>query len=277
MTQIPVFVISMKGSEKRFAAVEAGLARFGLEPTRIGAINGRRKAGLIKRKLGRQFHCERHGRPMTDGEIGCLASHIKVLRRIVREKLPAAIVLEDDVEFRSGFGQFVHEDAARVLQVADIVKIEGGLFPHVSIDGITLLRTKSCRAVVPLKPSLCSAAYAVTLRGAQTLVELAERIDEPFDFILNGYHRYRARYCELRPLLSRQAIGTSVIGGDGRDKAPLSDLAESSPVSKARKVIFRLVNAGSGLAFALRLALRERGRPSVRFNPRSTVQRPAER
>ena len=37
------------------------------------------------------------------GQLGCLCSHVALWRKVVNEKLPHAVVLEDDVEIADGF------------------------------------------------------------------------------------------------------------------------------------------------------------------------------
>src|SRR6478736_2588014 len=106
MVDIPIFVISLKGSDDRYAAVERGLSVFGLTPLRVAAINGKRKAGLLKRVLQRNFYCKKHARAMTGGEIGCLASHMKILRKVLNENISKAVILEDDIVFSDKFGDF---------------------------------------------------------------------------------------------------------------------------------------------------------------------------
>jgi len=247
MTGIPILVLSLDDGLARFENVRRELSRFGLEPTRVRGLDGRRKASLLKRSCGREFYCEKRERPMTAGEIGCFASHLKALRQIVKSGTRKAIILEDDAVFSDDFGAFYRSDLPKMLDAVDIIKLEGVLYPHSSRDGLTVFRGASCRAIVPLRPSLCSGAYAVTLRGAKSLADVASRISEPFDFILNGYERYRAGYCEVRPFLVRQSGVDSVIGDDGRNAIGHQRVAvkvNESAAQMARKVVGRLANAG---------------------------------
>lgn len=271
MVDIPIFVISLKGSDDRFAAVERGLSVFGLTPFRVAAINGKRKAGLLKRMLRRNFYYKKHARAMTGGEIGCLASHMKILRKILKDDIAKSVILEDDVVFSDKFGDFYCIELSQFLDVADIVKIEGGTFSHTSRDGLSIMQGANCRAIVPLRPSLCSAGYAVTRKGAAALLKVAERVDEPFDFVLNSYERYRARYCELRPLLAWQSLSSSTIGEVGRGESGQPAKAGVSYAVQMRKAIGRFANAGSLLLSATRHSLRTKARLAV-GNSSDTVQ-----
>lgn len=247
MTDIPILVISLSDSEARFQRVAQELSRFGLTPIRIRALDGRRKASLLKAIFRRDFYCEKLKRPMTPGEIGCFASHVKALRYVARTGAPRAIILEDDAVFDDAFGAFYRSDLPRMLDAADVIKLEGTLYPHSSRDGLTVRRGANCRAIVPLRPSLCSAAYAVTAHGAASVAAVTLDYCEPFDFILNGYERYWAKYCEVRPFMVNQSGASSIIADHGRNSVgPMTRQHQPlrSTVAYGRKVIRRVASAG---------------------------------
>ncbi|MBX9682985.1 MAG: glycosyltransferase family 25 protein [Hyphomicrobium sp.] len=246
LQEMPIFVISLKHSAERFDVLENGLLQHGLTPIRVNAINGKIKASLLKRLCHRNYYCDYLNRPLTPGEIGCFASHLKILRRIVKTNTPRAIILEDDAAFAAEFGMFCKTDLPRLLDVVDIVKLEGMFFAHTSRDGLTIFDGATCRAIIPLKPTLASAGYAVTLRGAKSLLSVMVKASDPFDFILFRYERYWARYCEIRPFLVMQSGVNSVIESDGRS-APNSQPNNvnfiRSKARKAEKFVKRLASA----------------------------------
>ncbi len=247
MTDIPILVISLSDSEARFQRVAQELSRFELAPIRIRALDGRRKASLLKARFRRDFYCEKLKRPMTPGEIGCFASHVKALRYVVRTGAPRAIILEDDAVFDDAFGAFYWSDLPRMLEAADVIKLEGTLYPHSSRNGLTVRRGTHCRAIVPLRPSSCSAAYAVTAHGAESVAAVTLDYTEPFDFILNGYERYWAKYCEVRPFMVNQSGVSSIIADDGRNSdEPAAGQRHpfQEPVTYGRKVVRRVASAG---------------------------------
>jgi glycosyl transferase family 25 len=254
MADIPILVLSLDGDLARFENVRRELSRFGLEPQRVRALDGRRKSSLLKRSTHRDFYCDKFKRQMTGGEIGCFASHLKALRRIVKSCTSRAIILEDDALFSDDFGAFYRSDLPRMLDAIDIIKLEGIPYPHSSRE-LTVVRGASCRAIVPLRPSLCSGAYAITLRGAKSLEAVANRISEPFDFVLNGYERYRAGYCEVRPFQVKQSGVPSVIGV-GRN---MPDEPEQANLGqRAHKAVGRLTSAGRTWFFARFLSFSSR-------------------
>ncbi len=243
---IPIYVISLKHSTARFDAVQDGLAQHGLTAIRVNAIDGKSKASLLKRKCGRNYYCDYLHRPLNSGEIGCFSSHLKILRQIVETATPKSIILEDDATFAAEFGAFCKTDLPRLLDAVDIVKLEGAFFAHTSRDGLTIFDGPTCRAIIPLRPTQNSAGYAVTLRGAKSLLSVMAEASDPFDFILIRYERYRAGYCEIRPFLVIQSGVDSLIENDGRcapSHHPDDVTFLVSKARKAEKVVTRLTNA----------------------------------
>lgn len=96
-----IFVINMAKDEGRREAMRKRAAEAGLDLEFFEAVNGRNlpsdQMALYDSKKRRQFF----GRDLTLGEIGCLLSHRALYEKMVRENIPIAIVLEDDVIFEA--------------------------------------------------------------------------------------------------------------------------------------------------------------------------------
>lgn len=93
-----VFVINLAKNTERMASMDAQLKGLGLEYERIEAVYGK---ALSKEERKTQFAAFRSycaaGRRLNDGEIGCSLSHCSIYRKMVAEKIPYALILEDDV------------------------------------------------------------------------------------------------------------------------------------------------------------------------------------
>lgn len=89
-----VFVINLKRSQGRLENIEGQLSALGIKfqiSEGVDAMNfSRDEEALYKEGL-------REGRKLSPGHFGSSWAHIKVYERIVREKIPKALVLEDDV------------------------------------------------------------------------------------------------------------------------------------------------------------------------------------
>jgi glycosyl transferase family 25 len=142
-------------------------------------------------------------RPLTPGEIGCALSHIGVWKRVHRRGL-AAVVLEDDAELFNSFKSFYFRELSLFLQRCDIVKFEGLFFPRTSLSGPMLFKAQSTRLIIPFQPTMGSAGYALTRRGAEVLLRCTTHITMPIDFLLRDYPGHGAVYGETRPMLAKQ-------------------------------------------------------------------------
>ncbi len=168
---------------------------------------------LIRRVIRREFHFAPANRPMKAGEIGCYLSHIAALKRIVRQNLPMAVIFEDDAEFSERFQNFYRRDLPHFLMKTDIVKFEGIHYAHTSKSSISLVKGETAQLVVPLKPALGSAAYAVTRKGAMELIRALSVADRPLDHKLVYYDRHGIDFAETQPFLvsHRKAPGQATV------------------------------------------------------------------
>lgn len=212
--RIACFVINLQRDRARLEQVARGLATVGIAFDRHAAVNGKRHGALIRRLIRQDFYSHAKQRPLTDGEIGCTLSHLSVYRRMLRNGVEKALILEDDAVFEPEFAAFFANHLDALLDRFDIVKVEGIFFDHVSADGTTLASAGGTRVVLPLRPTLGTAAYALTRRGAQRLLKAFSRLDDPLDIKLAQYERHRTRFAELRPMLVRQADVTSILDAD---------------------------------------------------------------
>lgn len=91
--KVPILYINRVSDLHRRTAVERSLAEAGLSGERITAIEG----GNVPPSLASVYFPGVPGTSrLTPGEVGCYASHLLALQHIVDEKLPYALVLEDD-------------------------------------------------------------------------------------------------------------------------------------------------------------------------------------
>lgn len=116
------------------------------------------------------------------GEIGCLMSHLAVLRRIAEGDEPWAVVLEDDVHISPDLARFVGDDSW-IPADCDVVRLETNLRsirrtgPVVgTAHGRTLRRLTSWQSG--------SGGYVVSRAAAARLLAVADRLVQPSDKML---------------------------------------------------------------------------------------------
>lgn len=162
-----IFVINLASSSDRLSFVDNQLKGMGLDYERIDAVDGR----LLTRKEVMtnvaRVHCYcANKRCLTPGEIGCSLSHIKAYRKIIKDNLPYACVLEDDVVI----------DSSRFRKVIEY--IEGCLNKEADCPKVFLMsnfagmrRDKDSIEVECNPPNVwCADGYVLTRSAAQLVV-----------------------------------------------------------------------------------------------------------
>lgn len=97
MDVIPAFVVNMDRSPDRLAAVSAQLRAAGVPFERFPAVDGK----WVDRSSPDITWWARHF--ATDAMLGCALSHVYLWRKVRDAGLPAAIIMEDDVQLAPDF------------------------------------------------------------------------------------------------------------------------------------------------------------------------------
>lgn len=94
---IPVFVINLDRSTDRLALVDAQLRQAGVPFTRFPAVDGSRvdRDSPDVARWARRF--------ATDSMLGCALSHVYLWRHVQAAGVPAALIMEDDVQLAPDF------------------------------------------------------------------------------------------------------------------------------------------------------------------------------
>jgi glycosyl transferase, family 25 len=249
---IPAFVINLDRDVARWQDISSALTRLGVPYERIPAIDAKKRMTLIRRVIRSEFHFAPANRPMKAGEIGCYLSHIAALKRIVRQNLPMAVIFEDDAAFGERFQNFYRRDLPHFLTNTDIVKFEGIHYAHTSKSSISLVKGETAQLVVPLKPALGSAAYAVTRKGAMELIRALSVADRPLDHKLVYYDRHGIDFAETQPFLVTQAAYESSIELRSLDAPPLQ------PAERFRQGLASIGRGAKRIAYVAKLLVKRR-------------------
>jgi glycosyl transferase family 25 len=168
---IPVYVINLARSPERRAFMAEGLARAGVAPEFVAAVDGRA--------------CRPDRAPpaaLSRAETALILSHRKAWRRLLASAAEYAVVLEDDAHVGEGFAELLDADWSGLS--FDAVKLES-LFGRVwiarrgrPVAGRTLRRLGA--------EHLASAGYLVSRAGARKFLSLTRPLAEPVDQTLFG-------------------------------------------------------------------------------------------
>lgn len=93
-----IFVISRQQDVARRASLVQDLEKRGLPYELIPAVDGRALDDEAKRRIADYPKMRRVLRELSDGEVGCAASHNVVYRKMIAEGIDEACILEDDAK-----------------------------------------------------------------------------------------------------------------------------------------------------------------------------------
>ncbi|MDZ5459072.1 glycosyltransferase family 25 protein [Azohydromonas lata] len=215
---MPVYVINMPSAAQRRRRMQAALQAVGLQAEWVQAVVGREldaqtlDALYAPRLNRRQFY-----RPLTPGEIGCYASHLKVWQLMVQRGQPCALVLEDDVALEPALPAVLQALALRADW--DMVKLVGrdNEAPAQRLPlagGAELVRYRRV-------PSL-TGAYAISLEGARKLTQRLPPFGRPVDVDLRHHWEFGLRMFGALPYPARLNEDSLVSTIDGRNAPGLS-------------------------------------------------------
>lgn len=234
MQHTPIFVISLARASERRADISRRLQADGLQYEIVNAVDGRKinRADYADRleqydsQKGSSFRCanhkNRHNAPLNNGEIGCYLSHYNLWRRIADEKIPAAVILEDDAVWNSDFAAVVAEAAACDWEW-DLIQLCGSK------------KKRICRVLQPLNRHFnlvqygnkCgeAAAYLISLPAAKKLIKHCYLMHHAVDMVWQDYWNWNGRMYAVRPYPVFQQGGYSTIADGmpypGRQKAKI--------------------------------------------------------
>lgn len=234
----PILVINLRWETERWQKIESSLRRCGLSCIRVNAVDSRRRMRLVRARIERSFYCESEHRSLTPGEICCALSHIAALKRVVRGHMPCAIIMEDDAVIGDGFERFVAEDLQGFFSKCDIVKLEGfDIGSRGPKRGLVVTHGACASLLVPFRPTMGAAAYAVTRAGAIRLLRRFAALSDTLDHMLVYYEWHGIRYGEVRPVLVWQDTVASSLAAE-RDRAKSGRCAARSPRALWNRIVY---------------------------------------
>ncbi|MGE4314153.1 MAG: glycosyltransferase family 25 protein [Pseudobdellovibrionaceae bacterium] len=254
-----IFVINRKKDADRRVKMEEQARKLGLELTFIEAVDG---YALDDAEISAVYEASKrlriYGRAMTRGEIGCYLSHRKTYEMMVAQKLPRALILEDDVVLEDNLpdcldmiaGCSVQWDVLRFLYRKKIEK-RGYRKVYPFQDGTHAL------VRLPNAPG-GTYAYMVTLQAAERLLSLTQKIWMPIDIVIGrSWATNLEAYAFMPSPIKHFDEGESVIGAARFDKT-LDLTTRQKVVHKLCKPVFKFSEMGRKYAYFYGKACQDR-------------------
>lgn len=235
-----IFVINLEKDKERYAQIADSLNKFKLNFERVDAVYGasinREEDPTIftDKECVVKHNCLSSTKligNLTDGELGCALSHLKVYKEIVDRNLPGAIVLEDDFIVTSKL-DYIFKKALEVLPKADVISgvgdIHAGLrlaFWHVrrkipdtnftitrlGIPGLDWFFNRRRRSGM-------TSCYYISNQACQKLLKLAYPVRFESDVLLGMVAFNKLAYYCIEPKLGNLSPIDSTIGRHGGTK-----------------------------------------------------------
>lgn len=215
-----IFVINLDRDIERYERISSNLNQLGLSWERVSGVDGKTMTPDELSVYDENAAIRVGGVPLTRGHIGCSLSHIRLYERIVREGIPQALILEDDMLLDERLQSFLDDtrlttttwdyihasytpmsvhwliqwarSSVKMIRqqpffaVYVFVKI-----PYIVFVGIyEIVREFLCarfgsRIVRFLRPVYHTGAYALSLSGAQKILRIAYPLRFSADQLVN--------------------------------------------------------------------------------------------
>ncbi len=169
---IPVFVISLKGSSERRRRLDEHFNKMGIAFEWYDAIYGKE---LSEKEIEASCNMEAVNRApnwLTRSAIGCALSHINIYKEIIRRQAPYAIIFEDDVVINKDFQKHIEALLPQLKKNEIISLFYQSWYPLELVKESATEFDKNYKLyeVADMVQPISAAAYLVTLDACKTLI-----------------------------------------------------------------------------------------------------------
>lgn len=228
---VPIFVINLPIDVKRREAIETQLKNLGATFEIIPGIYGEDERVIERYDEARTM--KDRGTPLTRGEKGCALAHALIYERIVKENIPHAVILEDDIVLPNNFLSIIESE----------VKKEHKKWDWLSFDyrysGLRFLRQWFIATWITIKNRPLYFFYACLKVPYMIILCTYEEVREIF---AKKYPRYAGAERFYRPLYN---AGAYILSYEGAKKLlpftnPIYMGADAVPNKARFKIDFNL-------------------------------------
>ena len=172
-----IYIINLATNTERKRFMQQQLDFLSLDATFFPAFNGHSiSSEELPLYYNSKWNIRYTGRDLTPGEIGCALSHVHVYQKMMKEKVPIALILEDDawltpsiIHILEALEKKTSPDTAIVYGIS-----EGEKGRHAGILCFPYY-LESCKNI------FCSHAYVITQKAAALLSQELFPIRHPAD------------------------------------------------------------------------------------------------
>lgn len=193
--RLRLFVINLARSPDRRQFMSEQLLRLGLPFDVFRAVDGHTLTDGDLVAYNREKRLRSFGDDLTPTEIGCYLSHYRLYRKIVTERIPRAVVFEDDTE--------ISDDLPAILRA---LENSPESWEFIRLAGLRERKGKEVAYLghgyraVRLRHTACgSQAYIVNQQGARKLLDYGKEITRQVDITIDRYWENGLRIMAVQP------------------------------------------------------------------------------
>lgn len=206
----PVFVVSLARATERRADIARRLEESQIAHKIIDAVDGAKvdMAALGDRVKNIGLAAVKNGVAFDRGSLGCYLSHYQLWERMAREKIPHAVIMEDDARWTDDFAPIVGE-VVNCKWRWDVVLLHGDI------------RRGAKRTICPLgarhhlvqyqRHPFALVAYLISQAGAKKLVDYCRDIRLPIDSQWKPWWQWNGNFYCVHPKVAAVTGAASTI------------------------------------------------------------------
>jgi glycosyl transferase family 25 len=232
MTLPPIWIVSLEGAAERRAFVTRAFGNAGLPYEVVDAVDGRSLTTAERHRYSQIRARYAYGRALTEGDVGCVLSHLRLFQRMLDDDVPEALIVEDDVGPAPGLTALLEARAAFPSDagVVTLCSLFGSSGPRPIDDEVIAGRFRVCTYDRTPFGTQC---YLVTQAAARRVLDVAYPIRMPIDELVYRRHPAGLRVYGIEPraVVIGQFASESILRPDAVRAGVLSEVI-------ARPVVF---------------------------------------
>tara|TARA_A100001015_G_C14890431_1_gene672182 strand:- start:106 stop:843 length:738 start_codon:yes stop_codon:yes gene_type:complete len=210
-----VYFINLDRSKDRRKHIESNLRKLGVDAERVSAIDGKTLTKeYISEVYDEQKCLKKHRKKLIPNEIGCALSHLKIYKKIVKNNLDGAIILEDDVKLDHRFIHAIKQIEKLELKSSTVILLN-------QAHQIFTWSRKLDHNIYKTYKSLCTISYYINQEGAKDMLSSFNPIDQAID---SWYQLSKDKIVTLYSFYPEMTSGSSFCS--------VSDIGEVHPPKK---------------------------------------------
>jgi glycosyl transferase family 25 len=209
---LPIFVINLDRSTDRLERITDDFNKVGLEFIRVPAVDGRSLSAKEYMLYDEKESKKLHGRGLSNAEIACSLSHMNIYHHMVDEKIPMALICEDDTVPTTLTLNFIN-DIDALPDDWEIVKL---VYETCSWDDPYCRLTKDIIVKQFNDRVAYTTAYLLSLDGAKKILEYGYPVRFAADGLTGRFRETGVRMYGTHPFCVDRSYMRSTIDGARR-------------------------------------------------------------